>query len=155
MTHLYFERDRFDEVVEREGWLFARKSDGYVAVWSEHGYEVGRLGPYAGRELLCRSAENAWVVECGRKADNGSFDDFVASIVTTNPVSNNGQLTYASPSVGSIVFGWTGLATVNGNERPLSGYPLVDSLFAQSAFGSGEMILKHGDTVEELFFNQS
>jgi len=155
MTHLYFERDRFDEVVEKAGWLFARKGDGYVAVWSENGYEVGRLGPYAGRELICRAANNAWVVECGRKKDNGSFADFVHAIVATKPQRKAGQLVYASPSVGEMVFGWTGSATVNGDVRLLSGYPLVDSPFAQSRFGSGEMVLKHGDAVEELFFNQS
>jgi hypothetical protein len=155
MTHLFFERDRFDEVVEKAGWLFAKKEDGYVAVWSENGYGVGRLGAYAGRELICRARENAWIVECGRKKDNGSFGEFMNAIVATKPHRKDGQLVYASPSVGEIVFGWTGPATVNGNARALSGYPLVDSPFAQSAFGSGEMVLKHGDGVEELFFNQS
>lgn len=155
MTHLFFERDRFGKVVEKEGWLFAKKEDGYVAIWSENGYEVGRLGAYAGREMLCRAAENAWIVECGRKADNGSFEDFVASILDTKPVCQDGQITYASPSIGKVVFGWTGPATVDGTVRALSDYPLVDSLFAQSSFGSGEMVLKHGDIVEELYFNQS
>jgi hypothetical protein len=124
-------------------------------VWSENGYGVGRLGAYAGRELICRARENAWIVECGRKKDNGSFGEFMNAIVATKPHRKDGQLVYASPSVGEIVFGWTGPATVNGNARHLSGYPLVDSPFAQSAFGSGEMVLKHGDGVEELFFNQS
>lgn len=155
MTHLYFERDRFDAVIEKEGWLFAQKGDGYVAIWSEHGYEVGRLGPYAGRELICRAAKNAWVVECGRKADWGLFEDFVTAIVATKPVCKEGQLVYASPSVGEIAFGWTGPAMVDGEARSLSGYPLVDSPFAQSRFGSGEMVLKHGNIIEELFFNQS
>ena len=155
MTHLFFERDRFDEVVEKGGWVFARKGDGYVAIWSEHGYEVGRLGPYAGRELMCRASKNAWIVECGRKVDNGSFEDFVAAVGATKPACVDGQVTYESPSVGKVVFGWTGPAMVNGEEQALSGYPLIDSPFAQSRFGSGEMVLQHGDSVEELFFNQS
>ena len=33
-THAYFPQDHFDEVVQRDGWTFGRKGDGYVALWS-------------------------------------------------------------------------------------------------------------------------
>jgi len=155
ISHLYFERDRFDEIIEKNGWLCARKGNGYVAVWSENGYEVGRLGAYAGRELLCRKPRNAWIVECGRKADSGAFESFVAAIAAVHPARRDGRLVYASPSVGKIAFGQTGPATVNDEERPLRDYPLIDSPFAFGAFGSGKVVLRHGDTIEELFFNQS
>ena len=35
-----------------------------------------------------------------------------------------------------------------------SRYPLVDSPWAHSAFGSGELTLRYGDAVHELWFNQ-
>lgn len=154
ISHLYFERDRFDEIVEREGWLCARKEDGYVAIWSEHGYEVGRLGPYAGRELICRASRNAWIVECGRKADEGSFEAFVERIASVRPEREGDGVVYGSGSVGKIEFGWTGPATVNGEARAVSGYPLIDSPYAYGEFGKGEVTLRYGNRVEELWFNQ-
>jgi len=36
----------------------------------------------------------------------------------------------------------------------LSRYPLVDSAWAHSEFGSGEMVLRYGGAVYELWFNQ-
>jgi hypothetical protein len=36
----------------------------------------------------------------------------------------------------------------------LSRYPLVDSACAHADFGSGEMVLRNGDEVYELWFNQ-
>ena len=33
-THAYFPQERFDEVVQQNGWTFGRKGNGYVALWS-------------------------------------------------------------------------------------------------------------------------
>ena len=155
MSHVFFERDRFDEVAEKGGWIFVRKGDGYAAIWSEHGYEVGRIGQYAGRELICRADENAWIVEAGRKADWKSFKAFVAKLSAITPRRTKGQIVYPSPSVGTVRMGWTGPITVRGRKAQLRGYPLVEGPFAQAAFGSGEMVIRHGELEEELWFNQS
>jgi hypothetical protein len=44
--------------------------------------------------------------------------------------------------------------TVNGEPIALHGYPLVDSPWAYSAFGSGELTIRYGDETYELWFNQ-
>lgn len=155
MSHAFFERDRFDEVVERGPWVFARKKDAYVGLWSEHGYETGRTGQYAGRELICRADENAWVVEAGRRADWKTFEAFVSKLSTLQPKREDGQISYPSPSVGTLRMGWEGPITLNGQRAQTSKYPLLDSPFGRSEFGSGEMVICHGDEEEELFFNQS
>ncbi len=45
-SHLYFPRHEMDEVVEKEGWIFGRKGDGYAAVYSLlPGYWKRRIPP--------------------------------------------------------------------------------------------------------------
>jgi len=142
LSHCYLERDRFDEIVELDPWLFARKRNAYVAVWSEHGYEIGQTGQYAGRELVCRAPHNAWVVEAGRKTDWGTFPAFVAAIREATPSRRDGRLVYRSPSVGTIDMAWSGPIRLNG-EPAKTRYPLLDSPYGHSKYGSGRMDVRY------------
>ena len=144
MSHCYFERDRFDEIEESDGWLFARKGDGYVAIWSENGYEIGSRGQYAGRELICRAESNAWIVEAGRRADLGAFRAFIDAILQTSPRREDGQIVYASPSVGTIRMGWEGTIQRDDKDVDLD-YPLLDGPYGFSEYGSGLMTARYGD----------
>jgi hypothetical protein len=160
MTHCFFERCRFDEVrfAARRGyptsgrWAFARVADGYVGVWSEHGFEVGAGGQFSGRELVCEAQHNTWLVECGRAADWGSFDAFVAAVSAAPVGGRDGVVTYASPSIGELVTGWDVEPAVGGQPVALRGYPLVESPWARSAFGSGELAIGHGGGGHTLWF---
>ena len=85
-THAWLPRDRFDEVVEREGWIFARKGDGYLALrsqrptrWQEEPGE-GTADRGTRREIIAEGAANIWICELGRRADDGSFAAFVDRI---------------------------------------------------------------------------
>ncbi len=154
MTHCFFERARFDETRFAGAWAFARVGDGYAGIWSQHGFVIGDSGQYAGRELLCYAPENTWIVECGRAADWGSFDAFVAALSSAAVEARDGVVTYASPSVGRFVTGWDAPPTVNGEPIALRGYPLVESPWAHAAFGSGELAITYGDERYEIWFNQ-
>lgn len=149
MSHCYFERDRFDELVERDGWLFARKGDGYIALWSENGFEVGTRGQYAGRELICRARTNAWVVEAGRRADCGEFAHFMNAIVPRMPRVDGETVAYRSPSVGTIRMGWNGPITLNGGAVDLN-YPLLDGPHGYAERGSGTLLIRLGDNELKL-----
>jgi hypothetical protein len=154
MTHCFFETARFDETQFQDNWAFARVGSGYVGIYSQHGYEVGQVGQYAGRELICTAPRNTWLVECGREADWGSFDRFVEAL-TAAPISADEEtLTYDSPSIGRFITGWDVTPTVNGEAIPLRGYPMVESPWASSKFGSGELAIRYGDEVYEIWFNQ-
>jgi len=135
-------------------WVFVRVKRGYVGIYSQNGMPVGDYGQYAGRELQCWAQENTWLVECGREADWESFDAFVKALTSAKITAQDGALTFESPSVGRFVTGWDARPTVNGEPIQLSRYPLVDSAWAHSDFGSGEMVLRYGDEVYELWFNQ-
>jgi hypothetical protein len=154
MTHCFFEHARFDEVRFVGNWAFARVGQGYVGIYSEHGLIVGEEGQYAGRELQCSAPENTWLVECGRAADWGSFNAFVRALVSAKIETRDGGLHYESPSVGRFVTGWDVTPTINGEPIPLRGYPLVESDWAYSKFGSGEMTIRYGDQTYDLWFNQ-
>jgi hypothetical protein len=149
MSHCYFERDRYDHVEERHGWLFARKTDGYVAIWSENGYETATCGRYAGRELICRAESNVWIVEAGRKEVWGEFSHFVAAFADREPAVHAGAVEYSSPSVGEIDMGWHGPILLNGRAMSFD-YPLVDSPYGYSEYDSGKMTIRHGDAKAEL-----
>jgi hypothetical protein len=154
MTHCFFEQARFDEVRFVGQWAFARVGQGYVGIYSQNGFAVGDFGQYAGRELVCRARDNTWLVECGREADWGSFDAFVAALSSAGIQNQKSKMVYFSPTVGEFVTGWDVAPTVDGKPLQLHGYPLVDSPWATSAFGSGEMTLRYGDEMYEIWFNR-
>ena len=154
MSHAWFPQERFDEVRFAGNWVFVRVKTGYVGIYSQNGIQVGDYGQYAERELQCWAQENTWLVECGREADWKSFDAFVKALSAARVTAHNGVVTYESPSVGRFVTGWDAKPTVNDTPIQLRGYPLVDSAWAHSDFGSGEMALHYGDEIYELWFNQ-
>ncbi len=154
MTHCFFEQARFDEVRFDGKWAFARVGQGYVGIYSQNSFAVGDFGQYAGRELVCRARENTWLVECGRAAEWGSFEAFVAALSSAEIQNQKSKIVYFSPTIGEFVTGWDVAPTVAGEPMQLKGYPLVDSPWAYSAFGSGEMTLRYDQEAYELWFNQ-
>jgi hypothetical protein len=154
MTHCFFEQERFDEVRFDGNWAFARVGRGYVGIYSQSGFAIGDYGQYAGRELICDAPQNTWLVECGREADWNSFGAFVEALKAAPVEADGDTLAYESPSIGRFVTGWNAVPTVGGEPIQLHGYPLVDSPWARADFGSGELIIRSGDDVYEVWFNQ-
>jgi hypothetical protein len=154
MTHCFLEQEKFDQVLLTDNWAFASVGKGYLGINSQHGLRLGESGQYAGRELICEAAKNTWLVECGREADYGSFDRFVKTLQSTQITTRGGTVEYESPSIGTFVTGWDAVPTVNGEPIQLSGYPLVDSPWAYSSFGSGELTIRYQGQEREIWFNQ-
>ncbi|MCL6572049.1 MAG: hypothetical protein K6T88_10260, partial [Bacillus sp. (in: Bacteria)] len=150
MTHCFFEPVKFDEIRFEKNWLFARVRHGYVGIFSQNGISLGQYGPYAGRELVCYTPDNIWLVECGREADWGSFDKFIKALKLAKIIEKEGSLLYVSPSIGEFIVGWDIKPTVNGTPIKLKDYPLINSVWAHSDFGSGHIILQYnGEGSEE------
>jgi hypothetical protein len=152
-THAFFPQDQFDEVVQLRSsstgtlWTFGRKGKGYVALWSWQDtvwkdYPPDELARPANGPLT-RSfdlvapggASNVWIVECGRRADWGSFRSFVDAIVAARVevVAEPAEFGFAfdvlydSPSQGLVSFGWDEPLVVRGEMVPLAGYPRAES----------------------------
>ena len=143
-THAFFPQDRFDEVVEEAGWVIGRKGNGYIALYSERpaqwrAYDTatestgGHTAPF---DLVAPGgADNAWIVEVGRRADHGSFAAFVAAITAaTVEVTRGGAeiaVRYVSPTEGELRFGTTGPFSVGGIDTPLRNHPRHSSPWAE------------------------
>jgi hypothetical protein len=154
MSHCWLEPKRFDEISLDGNWVFARCGEGYVGIYSQHGMVWGDYGQYAGRELQCSACENTWLVECGRKADWGSFLAFRQALGSAEIVEEEGAIHYNSPSIGEFITGWEVKPSANGELIQLHGYPLYESLWAKAGFGEGAFIIRYDEEVYEIWLNQ-
>jgi hypothetical protein len=145
-THAWLPRDRFDQVVEQHGWIFARRADAYLALWASSPWHWRtRPGNASNRELIAPGRRSIWICELGSQATAGGFGEFVASI-TEAPVDVSGlNVTYESPSQGCLSFGWTGPLTQNDAPVPLHDYPRYDNPFVQAEFPAERVAFRHGD----------
>jgi hypothetical protein len=162
-THAYFPTERFDEVRQSGSWTFGRRDDGYVALWSwrrtewrTHDPTVtftnGLTEPF---DLVALDgANNVWIAEVGEAARWGSFDAFVAAVSaapvsvrdlgTAGGVSHGFDVTYGSPTEGTMNFSWAGPLTVDGTEVPLHGTERFDNPFTTTAFGRTTVEVRYG-----------
>jgi hypothetical protein len=153
-THAYFPTERFDEVRQQDGWTFGRRGDGYVALWSwrptewrTHDPAVtftnGLTEPF---DLVAPGgADNVWIAEVGNADRWGSFDAFVDALAAApvsvhdrghvDGVSQGFDVSYGSPTEGTMAFSWTGPLTVDGAEVPLHGTDRYDNRFGTTGFG--------------------
>lgn len=163
-THAFVPRDHMDEVVSEGNWTFARKGDGYVGLWSwrptrwvawdpEVYANNGMVQPY---DLVADGgADTVWIVEGGRAADWGSFEEFrralAASVIEVVPLGERSEdgispgfdVTYESPSQGRMEFGWERPFVVAGSEVPLSEFPRIDGPFGSLDFDGKDLSLRH------------
>jgi hypothetical protein len=142
MTHAWFPRAAFDEVVERAGWTCGRKDDGYVALWSARPTAWAQLGRFAGKELFAQGARNGWVCVVGRKAEDGSFADFVDAVTRPGFVTHTGGTSASGPFEvqvdapgGRLVVPFRGPATLGGAPVQDRDFPRYDDPWARQAWG--------------------
>lgn len=136
MTHAHFNARKFDEVVQKEGWTFGRKGDGYIGIWSSVPHAFSKEGLYAGRELIAEGRETIWVTECGSAREDGSYEAFMERMITADRSLKEDVFRFVSPESGSIAFGLKAGFTVNGEEVPIPNMT-VQSPWLNSEFGSG------------------
>ncbi len=167
-THAWLPRDKFDEVVERNGWIFARKGAGYLALRSRNPYFWRGNGTQnekkpsgknisacdallyprpedEGREILADGARNIWVCQLGREADDGPFSTFMDKIAAAEIVFKGMNVRFCSPGNGLISFGWKGPLSIDGVEIALKDYRRYDNPFMQADFNSDEVRVTAGE----------
>jgi hypothetical protein len=145
-THAWLPREHFDQVVEREGWIFARKGKGFLALRSQNPYHwQEEEGEDQGREVIAPGKRNVWICEIGREAVDGPFDDYISRIAAAPLKFGDRSTAYQSPSVGLVEFAWKGPLRVNGEVFPLSDYPRYDSPYGGGHFPAEEIHFRYGD----------
>jgi hypothetical protein len=150
-THAYFPKWAFDETIEMNGWYFARKGDGYIALRSlaatqwiepekailELNHKPGQALPESSYEILAEGAENVWICELGNPHLHGRYVDFVDAISRATVSGDTSHIVYQSPSLGEVTFGWDRELRVAGQAVKIADYPRCDSPYVQSQRGSG------------------
>ncbi|HSF81939.1 MAG TPA: hypothetical protein VLA49_11935 [Anaerolineales bacterium] len=154
-THAWLPKDKFDQVVEKDGWIFARRGEGYLALRSRLPYRWETRFPASGgegigaeesqEEIIAEGAENIWLCELGRRAVDGEFEQFVDKICAAELSFRRLSVRYRSPSQGLVEFGWQGDLRVNGKPVALHGYPRYDNPYVQAEFDPRVIEVSAGD----------
>ncbi len=165
-THAWLPKDKFDEVIEKDGWIFARKQDGYLALHSQNPYfwntdspaperpfTFGHYPEDMNREIIAEGAQNIWLCQLGRKAEDGSFEQFVETICTAQLMFSGLNVEFQSPRNGRVRFGWQGPLKVDDAEISLSGYPRYDNPYVQAEFDTTEIQVTAGGHQLSLKWN--
>jgi hypothetical protein len=153
-THAYFPAASFDDYVLRNGWAFARKGSGYLALTATAGLTFTTTGDQAYRELRSMGQQNSWFCHLGRAALDGSFAEFQTKIlaldITLAPLAVHATTLRSD----SIDFGWTGPLLVNEIEQPLTNFRHYDSPFAVCDLGAETMEIRAWQGAIQLDFHQ-
>ena len=107
LTHAFFPRERFDEVVTETHGVFGRKGDSYMALIGSQPLEYT-----SGDEILQRGDITAWVCEMGSKERDASFEAFMEEIKKADMILKGLTLSYKDLSLT-----YKGKFTVKGNEE--------------------------------------
>ena len=132
-----FPRAAFDEVAEQNGWIFARKADGYIALRSQQPVRWTPDGIFGAEGLVADGRQNVWLCQLGRKAVDGPFKAWCETIAAASVQVANLSVTYDAPGMGPIQFGWDGPLTLNRKEISLRDYPRFDNPYCHAAYNSG------------------
>jgi hypothetical protein len=139
MTHAYLPVHEFDEYRVREGWCFARKGSGFVALTAAQGVELVTRGPNNYREVRSYGQQNVWLCHLGQWTVHGDFRTFQRKVLDLE--LDWGELSARCSTLrgDELSFGWDAPLTVNGVEQPLSGFKQYEGPYCDVELGASEM----------------
>jgi hypothetical protein len=144
-THAWLPKDKFDQVVERDGWVFARKGDGYLALHSRNPCRwQTEEGEDQYREIIAKGKTNIWLCELGSRDQSGDFSQFIAAIRAARLTFRGLSVDYTSPSQGRIEFGWRGPFRQNGQVLALHDYPRYANIYSKASFPAERVEIQQG-----------
>jgi len=151
-SHAYFPREAFDEVVERNHWICARRGEGYLGLYVQRPYrwlenEAGRV-----EEVRVDALDAIWVCEMGDQAQWGSFERFTAAVCGAKIACSGLQVEYHSPTQGQVVFSWEGDLEVAGQVILLHETPRFDNPYCQAPFPTRKLVIRRGTEELDLDF---
>jgi hypothetical protein len=149
-THAYFPEFAFDEHTIEEDWAFARKGNGYLALYAAKGMTLSELGPDAHCELRSDGLHNAWLCQMGRAEVDGSFEEFKAKVLAKTVTVNDLDVTWQTVRGETLRFGWSGPLLVDGKEQAISGFKHMDSPYALADFPAATMDIGIGEHIMRL-----
>jgi hypothetical protein len=154
-THAYFPTAAFDEYTLRNGWAFARKESGYIALTASRGIDLTASGLSAYQELRSYGCQNTWLCHMGRAAVDGGFGDFQEKILALDIRLSDLEARAETLRGQHVRFGWQDPLLVGGVEQPLSGFKHYENPYCEAEHGAGDMLLRYQDQALRLVFGQA
>lgn len=144
-THAYFPAGEMDEICQSDNWIFARKGNGYLALYSSTTPTLKKDIRGELCDLVADTTANVWLCEMGRTGEWPSFAAFVNAIKSASIVCDGTDITYTSPSAGKITFGWDAPLTVDGQPVPMRHNFRYDNPFCKAAADTRSIEIAYKD----------
>ncbi len=154
-THAYFPTSSFDEYALQGEWAFARKGEGYLALFSSGGLELVSEGRTALRELRSSGRQNVWLCQVGRAAIDGDFAAFQQKVLGQALKVDGLSVEVQTLRGDALAFNWSGAFLRNGEEQTLSGFAHFDNAFTTVEYPCRQMEIKTDDYLLRLDFSDS
>jgi hypothetical protein len=151
-THAYFPIATFDEHALHEGWAFARKGDGYLALTAAQGLALTTQGDNAYRELRSYGQRNTWLCHMSRAARDDSFEEFQQAVLALDVRFEELPAHCTTLRGETLTFGWEGPLLVNDQEESLADFKHYDNPYCVTELGATQMEIGYGDEVMRLHF---
>jgi len=154
-THAYFPVYAFDDYALRQGWAFARKGDGYLAITASQGFSLIKSGHYALRELRSYGHNNIWLCHMGRADSDGDFSSFQEKILALDVKYVDASVRFSTLRGEALSFGWQGPFLRDDHEQPLSGFEHYENPYVASGYPSRQLEIRYGESVLRLEFGSA
>ena len=151
-THAYFPTYAFERWKTEGNWAFAQVGEGYLALRAANGLDLITTGNNAYRELRSPGTQNTWLCMMGRKAIDGSFQDFAKKILALDVTLQPQSLHCDTLRGETIDFGWQGPLLVNEREQPISGFKHYENAYCTVELGAEQMDVQFGEQIMRLHF---
>jgi hypothetical protein len=152
LTHAYFPASAFDEYSLSGNWAFARKGEGYLAIYAKNGLHWITVGKTAFRELRSYGNENIWLCHMGQQMLDESFSQFKEKILATNINIDRLSIQLRSLRGEDLSFGWTEPLMVNGQSQALSGSHHYENIYCLAELPAQQMNIVIGEEGLRLTF---
>ncbi|MBN1624346.1 MAG: hypothetical protein JW903_08245 [Clostridia bacterium] len=173
-THAYISQEFLDEIVEKDGWVFGRKENGFFAIRPLSGYTSWApadpaYNPYMGLnkeddegnpiivkdyEYIATGRSNVWVCEMGSESEHGSFDVFIKRFESAKLEGDVFGFRYVSPSLGEMETGWSRPFIVSGKEIRTDYQVRYDNPWCRADRGVLDIEISDGDNTLKLNFDR-
>ncbi len=132
-----FPRQKFDKVIEQNGWICAQKDNGYIALKSQHPTEWTPDFIFDTEGFIAQGRQNIYICQLGRQAIDGNFETWCEKITSSSVTYNDLTVTYHAPNLGEIQFGWNNPLIYNGKEISLRNYPRFENPYCHTEYNTG------------------
>jgi hypothetical protein len=142
-THAWFPKDKFDTTAQIGNWVFGKRKNGYIGLWSQNAPKWVESGEYANKEIIADGKKNIWICEMGSRTDYHSFEDFIETVSASDISAESLSIKYQSPSQGKLEFAWDGDMKKEEQAIQLNNYPRYMNNYVKTSFPAGTISINY------------